>query len=85
MHVQPLRGKPRAQTPPKGAAAVKSPEVARLEARVLRLADLLERASAGFSKQQYTHGTALAWRVLNLRGALYEAVNALREARRAGT
>ena len=64
---------------------MKSPEVARLEARVVRLADLLERASAGFSKQQYTHGTSLAWRVMNLRGALYAAVNKLREARRKGT
>lgn len=59
-----------------------TPEVAALEARVVRLADLLERASAGFSRQQYTKGTALAWRVLNLRGALYDAVNKLREARR---
>lgn len=60
-----------------------TPEVAAPESRVVRLADLLERASAGLAKQKYKSTFWLSWRVMNLRGALYAAVNKLREARRA--
>lgn len=62
-----------------------TPEVAALEARVVRLADLMERAMAKFSREpsfKTPRSVALSWRAATIRLALFTAVNKLREARR---
>lgn len=62
-----------------------TPEVASLEARVVRLADLTERAMAKFSREpsfKTQRSILLSWRAATIRLALFAAVNKLREARR---